>query len=55
MSCSVVPEPKMAATAREVPMIAMPIPASPQKSSSLTIGMVSPVSSAWNCARASKP
>ena len=36
-------------------MIAMPMPASPQKSSSLTIGSVSPVGSAKNWARASKP
>ena len=38
-----------------VPMIAIPIPASPQNSSSLTIGIVRPVSSAQNCAIASKP
>ena len=36
--CSPVPCPKIAATASEVPMIDMPIPASPQNSSSLTIG-----------------
>jgi hypothetical protein len=41
-----VPWPKIAATASDVPMIAMPIPASPQNSSSLTIGSVSPLSSA---------
>ena len=41
-----VPEPKMPATARPVPMIAMPMPASPQKSSSLTIASVRPVGSA---------
>ena len=46
--CSGVPCPKIAATASEVPMIAMPMPASPQKSSSLAIGSVSPVSSAQN-------
>ena len=45
----------MPATASDVPMIAMPIPASPQKSSSLTIGSVRPVGSAKNCASASKP
>ena len=40
------PEEKIAATASVVPMIDMPMPASPQKSSSLTIGSSSPVSSA---------
>ena len=45
----------MPATASEVPKIDMPIPASPQNSSSLTSGSVSPVSSAQNCAIASKP
>jgi hypothetical protein len=45
-NCSPVPCPKIAATASEVPMIAMPIPASPQNSSSLTIGSVRPLSSA---------
>ena len=44
--CSGVPDEKMAATASEVPMIAMPIPASPQNSSSLTIGSVRPAGSA---------
>ena len=44
--CSPVPWPKIAATASAVPMIAMPIPASPQNSSSLTIGSGSPVGSA---------
>ena len=34
------------ATASDVPMIAMPMPASPQNSSSLTIGSVRPVGSA---------
>jgi hypothetical protein len=34
-------------------MIAMPMPASPQKSSSFTIGRVRPVSSAQNWASAS--
>ena len=45
----------MPATASVVPMIAMPMPASPQKSSSLTIGSVRPVGSAQNWARPSKP
>ena len=53
--CSGVPCPKIAATASEVPMIAMPMPASPQNSSSLTIGSVRPVSSAQNWASPSKP
>ena len=39
------PWPKIAATANEVPMIDMPIPASPQNSSSLTRGSVRPVGS----------
>src|SRR3954451_25267705 len=54
-SCSGVPEEKMPATASEVPMIDMPMPASPQKSSSLTIGSVRPVGSEKNWAIASKP
>ena len=45
----------IAATASEVPMIAMPMPASPQNSSSLTIGSVRPLSSLQNWASASKP
>ena len=53
--CSGVPEPAMPATPSVVPMIAMPMPASPQKSSSLTIGNVRPVGSAKNCWIASKP
>ena len=53
--CSPVPWPKMAATASEVPMIAMPMPASPQNSSSLTIGSSRPDSSPKNCASDSKP
>ena len=52
--CSAVPWPKIAATASEVPMIAMPMPASPQKSSSLAIGSVRPVGSAKNWPSASK-
>ena len=51
--CSGVPWPKIAATASEVPMIDMPIPASPQNSSSLTIGSVSPDWSNQNWARPS--
>ncbi len=54
-SCSGVPEAKIPATARVVPKIDIPIPASPQKSSSLTIGKVSPEGSAQNWAIASKP
>ena len=54
-SCSGVPCPKIAATASEVPKMLMPMPASPQKSSSLTIGSVRPVSSAQNWASPSKP
>ena len=53
--CSPVPWPKIAATASDVPMIDMPIPASPQNSSSLTIGSVRPDSSDQNWASASKP
>jgi hypothetical protein len=52
--CSGVPCPKIAATASEVPMIAIPMPASPQNSSSLAIGRVRPVSSAQNWPSASK-
>ena len=48
--CSPVPWPKIAATASDVPMIAIPMPASPQNSSSLTIGSVIPAGSAKNCA-----
>ena len=51
--CSAVPWPKIAATASEVPMIAMPMPASPQNSSSLTIGSDRPDWSEQNCASAS--
>ena len=51
--CSGVPWPKIAATASEVPMIDMPIPASPQNSSSLTIGRVRPDWSNQNWARPS--
>ncbi len=53
--CSPEPCPKIAATASAVPMIDMPMPASPQKSSSLTIGSIRPVGSAKNWARPSKP
>ncbi len=45
----------MPATASVVPMIDMPIPASPQNSSSFTIGSVRPEASAQNCAIASNP
>ena len=45
----------MPATASVVPMIAMPMPASPQNSSSLTIGRLRPLGSAQNCASDSKP
>ena len=55
MTCSHVPWPAIAAAARPVPMIAMPMPASPQKSSSWTIGIVSPDGSAANCCSDSKP
>ena len=41
------------ATASDVPMIDIPIPASPQKSSSLTIGSINPDWSNQNCARPS--
>ncbi len=53
--CSPEPWPKIAATASAVPMIDMPMPASPQNSSSLTIGSVRPVGSAKNCASPSNP
>ena len=53
--CSPEPCPKIAATASAVPMIDMPMPASPQNSSSLTIGSVNPVGSEKNCASPSKP
>ena len=53
--CSGVPEPAMPATPSVVPMSAMPMPASPQKSSSLTIGNVRPDGSPKNCWIASKP
>ena len=53
--CSGVPDPKIEATASDVPMMAMPMPASPQKSSSLAIAIVRPVGSAWSWAMPSKP
>ena len=53
--CSFVPWPKIEATASVVPKIAMPMPASPQNSSSLTIGSSRPVGSAKNWAVPSKP
>ena len=55
MICSPVPWPAIAAAASAVPMIAMPMPASPQKSSSWTIGSVRPLGSAENCGIDSKP
>src|SRR3954447_23104593 len=54
-SCSGVPDDRMPATASVVPMSDIPIPASPQNSSSLTIGNVIPVGSAQNCAIPSNP
>jgi hypothetical protein len=54
-SCSGVPDPKMAATANDVPMIAMAMPASPQKSSSLAMQPDRPVVSPYALARKSKP
>src|SRR5205807_9979951 len=48
--CSGVPLAWIAATARVVPMIDIPIPASPQNSSSLTIGNMIPLASYQNCA-----
>ena len=45
----------MPATASVVPKIDMPMPASPQKSSSFTIGKESPEGSAQNWAIDSKP
>jgi hypothetical protein len=51
--CSGVPCPKIAATASEVPMIDIPIPASPQKSSSFAIGSWRPEGSDQNWASAS--
>ena len=53
--CSFEPCPKIAATASAVPMIDMPMPASPQKSSSFTSGRPSPEGSAKNWAMPSKP
>ena len=53
--CSGVPWPTIAATASDVPISAMPMPASPQKSSSLTSGSVRPVGSEKNWAMPSKP
>ncbi len=46
---------KIPATASVVPMIDMPMPASPQNSSSFTIGSWMPVGSAQNWASDSKP
>ena len=52
--CSAVPLARMAATASVVPMIDMAIPASPQNSSSLTIGIRIPLASNQNDARPSR-
>jgi hypothetical protein len=43
MTCSGVPLPLMPAAASAEPMMAMPMPASPQKSSSTATGRVRPV------------
>ena len=43
MSCSWVPAAAIPEAARPDPMMAMPIPASPQNSSSMATGMVRPV------------
>ena len=55
MTCSGVPLPVMPAAASAEPMIAMPMPASPQNSSSMATGSVSPVGSAIALIRNSKP
>ena len=48
MTCSSVPLARTPAAASEVPTMESPMPASPQKSSSMVIGKPSPVSSmAW--------
>lgn len=49
------PDVEIAATASVVPVTDRPIPASPQNSSSLMAGSMSPVGSAQNCASDSKP
>ena len=55
MTCSGVPLPAMPAAARAEPMIAMPMPASPQNSSSTATGSVSPVGSPIALSRKSTP
>ena len=52
--CSGVPLAMIPATPRTLPTMERPMPASPQKSSSMTTGMVSPVSSAKALAKKSK-
>src|SRR5690349_63444 len=54
-SCSGEPDDTIPATASVVPISDMPMPASPQKSSSLTMGNVIPVGSAQNWAMPSNP
>ena len=49
------PAEKIPAAASELPMIDMPIPASPQNSSSLASASVIPLGSAQNWASDSKP
>ena len=53
-SCSSVPLARTAAAASVVPTMDRPIPASPQKSSSMVIGMPSPVSSKLCVAKKSR-
>ena len=48
-SCSGVPPLASDASGSPVPKIERPIPAQPQKTSSMTNGSVSPVGSAWCC------
>ena len=55
MTCSGVPLPLMPAAARAEPMMAMPMPASPQKSSSMATGRVRPVGSPNVFIRNSQP
>src|SRR3954454_25998 len=55
MICSHEPWPAIAAAARPVPMIAMPMPASPQNSSCWTMGSDRPLASPANCCIDSKP
>ena len=55
MTCSEVPLATMPAAASAEPMIAMPMPASPQKISSIAIGIVMPVWSVIAFIRKSTP